>query len=166
MSMPVDNTRRRTHETLGVLTRGALHQIANPLLALAGTAELALGEAEPGTRLHERLALVHRTSLEISDLVRALQAFVRLEAEPPAELSVGTAAAEAIDLVEKVVPTRGRKLSARGDTRVVAQPGELRGELVALLLDALARTDAEPIELEVADGVVRATGGGELRLGS
>lgn len=163
--MPVGNPDSRPLETLGLLTRGALHQIANPLLALAGTAELALSEAEPGTKAHERLALIHRTSLEISEIVRALQAFVRLHAEPAAEVSVGTAAAEAIELVEKVVPTRGRELRARGDARTVARPGELRGSLVRLLVEALERAEAdEPVELEIRDGVVRATGGGELRL--
>lgn len=163
MSMPVDSAEGRTLETLGVLTRGALHQIANPLLALAGTAELALGDVEAGTKLHERLALVQRTSLEITDIVRALQAFVRLQTEPTAELSVGAAAAQAVDLVEKVVPTRGRELRVSGDARVVAQPGELGSALVALLLEALGRTEAETVELEIGDGVVRATGGGELR---
>ena len=33
---------------LGRLTRGALHELANPLVALTGSAELALDTAEPG----------------------------------------------------------------------------------------------------------------------
>jgi signal transduction histidine kinase len=47
--------------TLGRLTRGALHEISNPLVALLGSAELALAEAQPGTKLHARLSLTHRT---------------------------------------------------------------------------------------------------------
>lgn len=163
--MPSDNAESGALETLGRLTRGALHQIANPLLALAGTAELALADAEPGTKAHERLALIHRTSLEISDIVRALQGFVRLHAEPATEVSVGAVAAEAIELVEKIVPTRGRELRVRGDARTVAAPGPLSGALVLLLVEALDRTEADvPVELEIGDGAVRATGGGELLL--
>ena len=62
--------------TLGRLTRGALHELANPLVALLGSAELALGEVEPGTRLHDRIALTQRTGAEVVEIVRALQAFV------------------------------------------------------------------------------------------
>ena len=63
----------RSLRTLGLLTRGALHEISNPLLGLVGSAELALGDLEPGTKLHERIALTHRTGTEIAGIVRALQ---------------------------------------------------------------------------------------------
>ena len=152
-------------QTLGRLTRGALHQISNPLVALLGSAELALGEIEPGTKLHDRVALTQRTGAEIVEIVRALQAFVRLQNEPPTELSVGEAAAEAVALVTKVLPTHDVQLSTRGDSTVVAAPGELRRRLVELLADALDEPGRKgAIELVVQDGVVTATGGGELRL--
>ena len=155
----------RSLETLGRLTRGALHQIANPLVALLGSAELALGEVEPGTKLHDRIALTQRTGAEIVDIVRALQAFIRLQHEPPTELSVGAAAAEAVALVTTVLPTHDVQLRASGDSTVVAAPGELRRRLVDLLVDALEEPGREgAIELVVRDGVVTATGGGELRL--
>ena len=65
-------------EILGRLTRGALHELANPLLALLGNAELALaeGEAEVGTKLHRRLATIEQTALELSEIVRSLQAYL------------------------------------------------------------------------------------------
>jgi signal transduction histidine kinase len=151
--------------TLGRLTRGALHEISNPLVALVGSAELALGELEPGTKLHERVALTQRTGTEIAEIVRALQAFVRLQAEPPAEVSVGAAAADAVALVERVTPTHGRTFSVSGDATVVAAPGELRARIVDLLLGALDDTeDGAAVELTVGDGVVAATGGRELSL--
>lgn len=155
----------RSLATLGRLTRGALHQISNPLVALLGSAELALGEAEPGTKLHDRLALTQRTGAEIVEIVRALQGFVRLQTEPAAQLSVGQAAADAIALVTKVLPTHDVELSTSGDTTVVAAPGELRRRLVELLVDALDDPGRKgSIELVVGDGVVTVTGGGELRL--
>lgn len=152
-------------QTLGRLTRGALHEISNPLVALLGSAELALTEAQPGTKLHDRISLTHRTGTEIVEIVRALQAFVRLQSEPAEALSVGAAAADAVALVAKVLPLHGIALSASGDATVVAPPGELRRRLVDLLLDALAERDGlDTVELVVGDGVVTATGGKELRL--
>lgn len=150
--------------TLGRLTRGALHELSNPLVALLGSAELALTDAEPGTKLHDRISLTQRTGTEVVEIVRALQAFVRMQSEPPAETSVGAAATDAVALVRRVLPTHDVELRACGDATVVAAPGELRRRLVELLLAALddpAR--GATIELVVGDGVVTATGGGELR---
>ena len=151
--------------TLGRLTRGALHELSNPLVALLGSAELALTDAEPGTKLHDRISLTQRTGAEVVEIVRALQAFVRMQSEPPMETSVGAAATDAVALVSRVLPTHDVELRASGDATVVAAPGELRRRLVELLLAALddpARGGT--IELVVGDGVVTATGGGELRL--
>lgn len=152
-------------QTLGRLTRGALHEISNPLVALLGSAELALNDAQPGTKLHDRLSLTLRTGSEIVEIVRALQAFVRLQAAPEERVSVGAAAADAVALVSTVLPTHDVALTASGDATIVARPGELRRRLVELLLDALAAPGrGDRIELVVGDGCVTATGGGELRL--
>jgi hypothetical protein len=97
--------------------------------------------------------------------VRALQAFIRLQGEPARSLSLSTAATEAIALVLKVQPSSETELRVSGDATVVARPGEIQRRLVEFLVDELQR--AEPggtIELEVRDGVVSASGGGELRL--
>jgi two-component system, NtrC family, sensor kinase len=155
----------RSLETLGRLTRGALHQIANPLVALLGSAELALADAQPGTKLHDRLALTQRTGAEIVEIVRALQSFIRLQQQPAEEVSVGAAAAAAITLVRTVLPTHDVELRTTGDATVVARPGELRRQLVELLVAAMddpARDGS--VELVVGDGIVTATGGGQLRL--
>ena len=64
----------------------------------------------------------------------------------------------------RVLPTHDVELSARGDATTVAGPGEVRRQLVELLVAALdAGGDSGTIELVVGDGVVTATGGGELR---
>lgn len=151
--------------TLGRLTRGALHELSNPLVALLGSAELALTDAAPGTKLHDRISLTRRTGTEVVEIVRALQAFVRMQSQPPEQTSVGAAATDAVALVRRVLPTHDVELRASGDATVVAAPGELRRLLVELLLAALddpAR--GATIELVVGDGVVTATGGGELKL--
>lgn len=163
--MSYDADEVRALATLGRLTRGALHQISNPLVAMIGSAELALGDAEPGSKLHDRLSLTKQTGSEIVAIVRALQAFVRLQAEAEQELSVGDAAVAAVALVALVLPTHEVELAARGDATVVAAPGELRRQLVELLVTALEDPNrGTAVELVVGDGVVRATGGGELRL--
>ncbi len=162
--MPYDTEETRSLITLGRLTRGAMHELSNPLVALLGSAELALGDAEPGTKLHDRISLTQRTGAEVVEIVRALQAFIRLQPLPAEELSVGTAAADAAALVMRVVPTHDVELRTSGDATTVARPGELRGRLVELILDALEAPGRGPVvELVVAEGVVTATGGGELR---
>jgi signal transduction histidine kinase len=166
--MATDAPEARALETLGLLTRGALHQISNPLVGLVGSAELALSDTEPGTKLHDRIALTHRTGLEIAEIVRTLQAFIRLQDEPERELSLGDAAMAAIALVSKVLPTHDTELSVNGDATVVARPGEIQRRLVELLVEELRRADrgerSGAIELEVRDSVVTAGGAGELRL--
>jgi len=154
----------RALATLGRLTRGALHELSNPLVALLGSAELALGDTEPGTKLHDRVALTHRTGTEIVEIVRALQAFVRMQSQPPEQLSVGAAAADAVALVTRVQPTHNVELRSSGDATIVAGPGEIRRRLVELLLDALEDPErGDVVELVVATGVVTA-GSRELRL--
>lgn len=161
-----DAQRRRSLETLGLLTRGALHQIANPLVALVGSAELALGELEPGSKLYDRVALTHRTGSEIAEIVRALQAFVRAQSVPAEELSVGTAVDDAIGLVTKVLPLHGVTLSASGDATIVAPPGAVAATLVELLVETLEGADGS-VELTVrqegGEAIVTATGGAERR---
>jgi two-component system, NtrC family, sensor kinase len=152
----------RALATLGRLTRGALHELSNPLVAMLGSAELALADAEPGTKLHDRLSLTHSTGSEIVEIVRTLQAFVRLQAEPAAPVSVGAAAADAVALVQRVLPTHDVELSVSGDATVVARPGELRRLLVELLLEAL--DDPARGSHVVSDGSVTAAGGGQLAL--
>jgi signal transduction histidine kinase len=159
-----DATEARALQTLGLLTRGALHQISNPLVGLVGSAELALSDTEPGTKLSSRIELTHRTGLEIAEIVRALQAFIRLQDEPERELSLGDAAADAIALVLKVLPVHDTTFRVRGDATVVASPGETQRRLVEFLFGELRSAEqGATIELEVRDGVVTA-GGRELRL--
>jgi signal transduction histidine kinase len=156
--------------TLGRLTRGALHEISNPLLALLGSAEFALADAEPGTKLHARLELVQSTGAEIAEIVRALQAFARSAAAPPERLSLAAAARTAHSLVLKVSIVRDVELALRIDAEPVvhAAPGEVQRRLVELLLDGLAGADrGDTVELQVheQDGwAVASTAGGELRL--
>jgi two-component system, OmpR family, sensor histidine kinase TctE len=156
--------------TLGRLTRGALHEIANPLLALLGTAEFALADAEAGTKLHTRIQLVRETGSEIAEIVKVLQAFARSASEPQRRLSLAEAAETTIALVDKVSTVRDVELSLRLDAEpsVEAAPGDVQRRLVDLLLDGLAeaaRGDVVELVVSEQDGwAVVSAGGREVRL--
>jgi signal transduction histidine kinase len=157
--------------TLGRLTRGALHELANPLLALTGSTELAFTEVDPGTKVHARLEAVRDMGAELTDIVRALQAFARLQHEPPATIGLVDAAERAVALVRRVSAVRGVELGVQRDAEpdVVAAPGVLGSQLVELLLDALALPErGETVTVVVSrddgDAVAAIAGAGELRL--
>ena len=111
--------------TLGRLMPGALHELANPILALLGNAELAAAEAEPGTKLHERLETIQQTGLEISEIVRALQAYIRAQDAPVGQVGLAESASAAVALLRRVSSTRDVELSVRAaaQPQVLAQPG-------------------------------------------
>ena len=156
--------------TLGRLTRGALHEIANPLLVLLGSAEFALADTEPGTKLHSRVGTVQQTGAEIADIVRALQAFARSASLPPEELSLATAAETATTLVRRVSAVRDIELTTRIDAEPIvhAGPGDVQRRLVELLLGGIAAAErGDTVELVVserASEAVAAVGDSELTL--
>jgi signal transduction histidine kinase len=49
------------------------HEINNPLFAILGLTELLLAEVENGSRMQERLELIHDSALEIKEIVRTAQ---------------------------------------------------------------------------------------------
>ena len=156
--------------TLGRLTRGALHELANPLLALVGTADFALMEAEPGTALHDRISTMHTTALEIAGIVRALQAFARQRHEPARRFGLVDAAGDAVGLVSLVAAAPDVEISTRADARprVHEAPGAVAGALVELLLDRLAaedrgRTIVLVVREDGGEAVAAVEGGGEIR---
>jgi len=157
--------------TLGRLMPGALHELANPILALLGNAELAAAEAEPGTKLHERLETIQQTGLEISEIVRALQAYIRAQDAPVGQVGLAESAAAAVALLRRVSSTRDVELSVRAaaQPQVLAQPGSVLRSLVELVLDRLAIAErGETIELVVSErhgaAIAAVEGGGTLRL--
>jgi signal transduction histidine kinase len=137
-------------ELLGRLLPGALHELSNPLLALGGTLELLLADAEPGSRSVERLELAQRVTAEISQLVRLLQRLVRERGEPARAVDLAAFAEETASIAlrfsgVKDVETR---VAAEGEPVVQAEPGLLRLVLLDLVLDA-CRAAPAGTELEL-----------------
>ncbi len=125
---------------LGRLTPGALHEIANPLVALLGTAELLLLDADRGTKGAERLELVLDTGREISAIVRALQAYSRDRAAPRGPLALDRLVAETVELVRRTsaVPNVAlEEVRAEVEVPVEGLPGELGQAVLTLILNAL-----------------------------
>lgn len=125
---------------LGRLTPGALHEIANPLVALLGTAELLLLDAERGTKAAERLQLVVDTGREISGIVRALQGYSRDRLAPRGPAALDRLVAETVELVRRTSAVRDVALEeARPDAEVPVEglPGELKQAVLTLIMNAL-----------------------------
>ncbi len=125
---------------LGRLTPGALHEIANPLVALLGTAELLLLDTERGTKAAERLELVLDTGREISAIVRALQGYTRDRAAPRGPVALDRLVGETVELVRRTsaVPDIAlEEVRAEVAVPVEGLPGDLRQAVLTLILNAL-----------------------------
>ena len=156
-------------ELLGRLLPGALHELSNPLLALSGTVELLLADAEPGSRSRERLELMHRTAGEMSELVRTLQRLARERDEPEQPIDVAELTRETAAIATRFSGLQDVEaaVASKGPQTVRAAPATLRQALLALVLEAIRATPAGVL-LEIvvdADGVAvpHATGDGPAR---
>ena len=145
-------------------------RLANPLLALVGTADFALMEAEPGTALHDRISHdAHNGARDRRHRPRASG----LRAPAPrarATFGLADAAGDAVGLVSLVAAAPDVEISTRADARprVHEAPGAVAGALVELLLDRLAAEDrGGTIVLVVredgGEAVAAVEGGGEIR---
>jgi len=146
-------------ELLGRILPAALHELANPLVALIGTLELLLADAEPGPT-RTRLELLERTADEVAALVRSLQRLTRERLEPETELDLGAFTRETAELAVRFSGVKGIGCAVRTPEPVtlVARPGVLRLLVLLLLLDALQAAD-EDVEVEVDAGGVRISAG-------
>lgn len=125
---------------LGRLTPGALHEVANPLVALLGTAELLLEDAERGTKTADRLQLVVDTAREISGIVRALQGYSRERLAPRGPVALERLVGETVELVRRTSAVRDVALEetrSEVEVSVDGTPGELKQAVLTLILNAL-----------------------------
>jgi len=144
-------------QLLGRLLPSALHELSNPLLALGGTTELLLEDAEPGTDMHRRLSLVQRTAAEISELVRLLQRLARERVEPARELDLDAFVRDTAEIAVRFGEIKGVGVDVRGASagRLVAEPAVVRQLLLAVLLDAVDAADSErTVVVAVVDGAL------------
>jgi PAS domain S-box-containing protein len=139
--------------TIGELAAGVAHEINNPLFAILGLVEFLLKEAEPETKAHDRLVLVHQTGLEIKEIVRALLDFAREPSEERAVVSVRDAAHETLELFRRTSAAKAIELVERYDgdeTPVVGSPNQLKQIFLNLVTNASQALAGEgTVELSV-----------------
>ena len=154
-----DRAARDVESTLGRLLPGALHELGNPLVALGGTLELLLADAEAGSRDAQRLELAQRTSDEITGVVRTLQRLARERLEPETDIDLDAFARDTADIARRFSLARGVAIEidvAREPPPIRSQPARLRAALLTALLDALETAETgSRIDLIVDRACVR-----------
>lgn len=158
-------------EMLGRLVPGALHELGSPLAALVAIAELALREAEPGSGLHVRLELLHRTAREVAATVDALQGLSRRRDAPARRFELASEVEEVVGLVLRLTAGHDVEVEVRVEApaRVHAAAADIAQPVVAGLVAALAeaeRGDTVEIVVEAAGDAARVSVAGRdvLRL--
>jgi len=125
--------------TLGELVRDCAHEIANPLFAILALSDLLLQEAEPGTKAHERLTLVHESANGIRAVVDGMHGFARESRAQAADVALQEVAAAAAGFMRTVIAARDVEIVERHGDRPALVHGDaarLRLLLVILLLNA------------------------------
>lgn len=150
-------------ETLGRLVPGALHELANPVLALRGTVELLLQEADPS---RERLDVIAAMAREIESVVTALQRLAREAVEPSTTIPLAAFVEDTAAVARRFTSAKDVALQVHtsGAESVEARPAALRTALLGPLLEALASAGPNGrVAIEV-DGRRVLLGGTELPL--
>jgi signal transduction histidine kinase len=108
---------------LGELTPGVAHELNNPLFAILGLVDFLLAEAEPGSRAHRRLTVVHETAWEMREIVRALIDFAREPGEGSAPFDLAESVRATLALVRRTTSAKDVELVER----LSAEPLTVRG---------------------------------------
>jgi signal transduction histidine kinase/ActR/RegA family two-component response regulator len=138
-------------EAMGTLAGGIAHDFNNILGAILGYAELAQGQAAPGSALQEQLDGVMHAGLRAKSLVQRILAFSRSGLGERQPVHVQAVVEEALDLLEASLPTGialRRDLRA-GDAALVGDPVQVHQVVMNLLTNAV-QACAAPAEVEVS----------------
>jgi two-component system NtrC family sensor kinase len=142
---------------VGELAAAVVHEINNPLFAILGLVEFLLRDAEPGTKAHERLTLVHETGLEIKTIARALLDFARERPGDPETVNLASAAAATIELYRRTSAARDVEIVLRADPFVpvygsAAALKQLVLHLLANAREALPNGGTVVVDVQAAPG--------------
>jgi two-component system, NtrC family, sensor kinase len=148
---------------VGELAGGVVHEINNPLFAILGLVEFLLRDAEPGTKAHERLTLVHETGLEIKTIARALLDFARERPGESETFNLSSATAATVELFRRTSAARDVEIELRADPYVAVHGSAAQLKQLVLHLLANAR-EALPVGGSVAVEIAAAPGEVVLRV--
>jgi two-component system cell cycle sensor histidine kinase/response regulator CckA len=125
-------------EAIGRLAGGIAHDFNNAIGAILGWADLAIQEAQPGSRLHDRLQKISAQALRAAGLTSQLLAFARQQVLQRRKINLNSLVEEGTSLLRKVI---GEDIDVRivpaADLRVaVADPVQIDQVLMNLCLNA------------------------------
>jgi signal transduction histidine kinase len=174
LSLP-DDRRPAVERELAPLTRSAAlgdlaadvaHDVANPLFGVLGLVDLLLDDATPGSDDEDRLRLVRDAALEMKATLGSLLDFARPGGSDAVQADLTEAVQAALELVRHGVG-KLLELDERypAGPQLVACPRPLVLQSVLHLLLA-ARTGADKLTVEVADGALTVSPGGGESLGT
>jgi signal transduction histidine kinase len=91
-------------ESLGTLAGGIAHEFNNMLVPISGLTELAMRDVAPDTRAHNNMRAVLLNSRRAAQLVEKILSFARQEDSGRTAVDLGTAVAEAAELLGATSP--------------------------------------------------------------
>ena len=143
-------------EAIGRLAGGIAHDFNNAIGAIMGWADLALQEAEPGTRLQERLQKICAQAQRTAGLTSQLLAFARQQVLQPRRIDLNGLIEEGTSLLRKVIgaDVEVRLVPAPNLRVTVADPVQIDQVLMNLCLnarDAMPKGGRLIIETQNAD---------------
>ena len=119
---------------IGELAGGVAHEINNPLFAILALSEFLLKELEPGSRPYERAELIHKTGLEIKEIVRGLLDFARENGNERTVLSLDGLVGQTVALVRLTNANKGIRIVETYEPVLTDASG---GQLKQLVLNLL-----------------------------
>lgn len=143
-------------EAIGRLAGGIAHDFNNAIGAIMGWADLALQEAQPGTRLQERLQKICAQAQRTAGLTSQLLAFARQQVLQPRRIDLNGLIEEGTSLLRKVIgaDVEVRLIPAPNLRVTVADPVQIDQVLMNLCLnarDAMPKGGRLIIETQNAD---------------
>src|SRR6266852_6381330 len=143
-------------EAIGRLAGGIAHDFNNAIGAIMGWADLALQEAQPGTRLQERLQKICAQAQRTAGLTSQLLAFARQQVLQPRKIDLNGLIEEGTSLLRKVIgaDVEVRLVPAPNLRVTVADPVQIDQVLMNLCLnarDAMPKGGRLIIETQNAD---------------
>jgi hypothetical protein len=130
-------------EAVGAFATGISHDFSNVLQVVIGIADLvAMGEVPP-ERVPEMMKRIGIAARHGADLVRQLMAFARRQPTTPRPIDLGAAIADAVGMIERLLPRNVRLDLALSTTPCSVIADRVQIEQVLLNLAANAR-DAMP----------------------
>jgi signal transduction histidine kinase len=124
---------------VGQLAGDVAHELNNPLFAVLGLVELLLNDAEPGSKLAQRLGMIQNTGLEMKVIVRSLLDFARDRSNADAaELTLHEIATRAAGVAGRASSAKDVDVVVDADAGSPSIPGNA-SRVVPIIVDLITK---------------------------